>query len=173
MSADLLSKRQHKRTKELKRTQQQPAATETADADIVFQELQNNGINGATLSKLAKDPSVTVARIKRLASKAAKKRNPSAYLASLLLDGVDGEPVIPKNLSPKQACELVNSGELTTICGVDVGGRKAKWNTNELQVFAAEDDEQLFAKFSAAQLLGNEPSNPELRDLTLRIAKAV
>jgi len=114
-------------------TNQQDKTTTAAAADaVVLALLKEAGVGQPVLGKLAKDKTVTAARIRRLLPKASTAKNPAGQLVSLLMHGDTG---LPKGLTPRQAAGLINDGLIERIHGQTLEpGARAKYNDTTLVI---------------------------------------
>ncbi len=118
--------------------------------DGVIEELKKNSIREPMLSKLAKYPGITPGMVRRLAAKAKTAKNPAGLLVSMIQRGETG---LPDQLTPETAAQLVNAGELDSICGFDLpAGCNAGYNCEGLYIFTDDSQAEQIAKFTPGQV---------------------
>jgi len=120
------------------------------DDQSTRRELEDIGVTEPMLSRLAQDPSVTPARIRRLHHGASNARNPAGAVITALRNGNTG---LPDRLGTEELKDLVNQGLLDEIDGLPVGpetGHRARYNADSVQIFGP--DEQKAKKILARDI---------------------
>lgn len=110
--------------------QEEEALTDTQRQ--VMAELERCGVHGTALSQLARDPSVTVPRIRRVWSVAQTKNSPAGFLVSVLRTP-DGGCEPPVEDTTKAWSKAINEGRVTVLPnGMNVNGQSARQNDGGL-----------------------------------------